>query len=62
MQQKITDINIIDPEKLQVLDRIAELLSDPDNNLEELSLLYKNHKFLQSTGQKFKEWLNDKQL
>lgn len=39
-------IETIDPEALAILDRVAELLTEPDNNLEELAGLYKEHEFL----------------
>ena len=62
LRQKITDINKIDSEKLKILDQIAQLLSDPDANLEQLSLLHSQYKFLQKTGLDFDEWFKARQL
>jgi excinuclease ABC subunit A len=59
LQDKISNINAVDSEKLEIFDQIAELLSDPDANLEQLSHLHKEHSFLRGTGLKFEEWFNE---
>ena len=44
-QHKIRNIDNIEPEKLDVLDKIAILLSHPDSKLKELSQIRKKHVF-----------------
>ena len=40
-------VSDLDEGKLKVLDRIAELIERPDNNIDELTQLYTKHKYLQ---------------
>ena len=61
LQDKISNINGVDSGKLEIFDQIAELLSDPDAKLEQLSHLHKEHSFLRGTGLQFDEWFNEKQ-
>ena len=61
LQGEFPGIQNIDAEKLEIFDQVARLLSDPEKNLEQLSALYQEHKFLQSTGRTFEEWMKEKQ-
>jgi len=61
LQGEYPGIQNIDAEKLEIFDQVARLLSDPDKNFEQLSVLYQKHKFLQSTGRTFEEWMQEKE-
>jgi len=62
LRHEISDVKNIDSERLQILDQVAELLSDPDANFSQLSLLYDKHKFLQKTELDFDTWFNERQV
>jgi hypothetical protein len=54
--EKISRIGGLDPEKLAVFDRMAELLDYPDDNFESLKALYGAHDYLRPAGRSFEAW------